>query len=335
MRTTLFFENITCVDHAFISRNGDIVGGSYHLSVLLTGDVTKDEHVVVDFSKGKRIIKELIDNADPNIGFDHKLWVIRNHSKVNSMSEVNTRSIDSYLAQEVQAYTENRRINIETPKVKVELPEIDVRFMRPETDHYSVIAIAELEMKLMLERELPRYFDNANIKVNVKLNTTPFKTGEGYMFRYVHGLKDSTSFGCKNIAHGHLSFFEYAEVLPDYRADCEDCQFGRSKIEEYFERLNNTILINSENAVVGDNMVDITYPTPRGDMTMLIDKHCHDPAKYAIFDSETTIEYIAERAYRELYPWLVMSKTKAFKISEGLQKGVYIEVDYANPPLTE
>jgi 6-pyruvoyl-tetrahydropterin synthase len=76
--STLFLNKITVIDHALINREGLVQGGSYNLSVKVSGEVKGEEQVVVDFSKLKSSIKNLIDDTEK--GYDHKLWFIRGYS---------------------------------------------------------------------------------------------------------------------------------------------------------------------------------------------------------------------------------------------------------------
>ena len=304
MNSTLFFNNFTCIDHAIINNSGWIVGGSYHPIVELTGKVTQDESVVVDFSAGKKQLKELIDAKDA-LGFDHKLIVVENYSDAT----VN--------------HLQGNIINITTPMLNITLPASDVRFVHNK-DNLTATKAIEAEMQAYLTEKLDNKFD-----VKVKLTHEAFVvTNNSIFFRYVHGLKDSTSYGCKNIAHGHLSFFEITEFGPEYSEDCEDCQLGMRNIVAYFTELmerDSVMFINSANITYRDeNQIIFGYKTPRGVMQMTVYTDARN--KIVVLDTETTVEYLAEYLKCELATYLALAKVKQFRISEGLQKGAVINL---------
>lgn len=304
MNSTLFFNNFTCIDHAIIDDNGWIVGGSYHPIVELTGKVTQDESVVVDFSAGKKQLKELIDAKDA-LGFDHKLIIVENFSNVNVHP------------------LEDGLISIATPMLNITLPASDVRLVRNKDNLLATRAI-EAEMQAYLTEKLDNKFD-----VKVKLTTEAFVTTDNSIFfRYVHGLKDSTAYGCKNIAHGHLSFFEITEFSPEYSETCQDCQLGMDNILSYFSELmerDSVMFINSANITYRDeNQIIFGYETPRGVMQMTVYTDARN--KVVVLDTETTVEYLAEYFKHELATYLALAKVKQFRISEGLQKGAVINL---------
>lgn len=277
MESSIEFRNLTCLDHAYVNRKGMIVGGSYHVSVTVTGQISEDEHVVLDFSAGKKQIKEVID--DSNIGYDHKLIIFPD-------SDVKTNNII------------DGKIILESPYFTAEVPWDSIQFS------ISRSLVSTLE-------ELLKYkFPNLSFKIS--LSSLGFTRSDAY-FNYVHGLKNSSSFGCQNIHHGHTSF---VEVIGANNIRDKEAEF---KVANLFDK---QILLFRENIVdIKEDEISIVVDTNlRGTMKATY-KNSHN---WIIMDTETTIEFMVEYAAKTLYNDL---RGKKLFISEGLQKGAVLYVN--------
>lgn len=304
INSTLFFNDFTCIDHAIINDKGDIVGGSFHPVVEVSGNVTDDESVVVDFSSGKARMKGVIDDAF--IGLDHHLVVIDGYSDCTIEYNVMLGGA--------------RHTRIVTSKLDITVPYCDVIVIENVND--DVKASFENYIEYLLSTNMSEFKFKCTLNQRPHL-FNPDNKIQPIMFRYVHGLKNSTSYGCKNIAHGHLSFFEITES--QYRKSCNDCQRGIANIREWFEKLGyNLMFVNAENVVSRNGrMITIMYQTGRGMMRIEI----KDPGyRYIELGSETTIEHLAEFIKHEIMGDLMLAKVRQFRISEGLQKGVVVNV---------
>jgi hypothetical protein len=289
MESTLFFSNLSIVDGAYINSKGQIIGVSYNPSFKVTGVVDDIERVVIDFSTAKKRLKFHLDKHLFDIhknGFDHKLHLIENYSDCSFVDD-------------------GKAIILYTDACSLTLPSDAVRWIKnPDhldvTDEFIGNAFAEhLTESLSLE------YPGVDIKVEC-VNSMDEHIIDKEMpisfFRYSHGLKNSTSFGCQNVAHGHLSFIQYE--------DQDACDFIGSE-------LHNAVFINPENIrYEDDDRITISYTTPeRGFFGATYIKALN---KIIVLDTETTIEYIAA--------WVAdkygISK---FYLSEGLSKGCYID----------
>lgn len=295
MKSNIFLNDITVVDHAFIDHKGRVMGGSFHPSFIVEGSVDDVEKVVVDFSTIKKEIKYQIDkhlhNIDRN-GFDHKLWIIEGFS--NAEMELLDNDGDRY--------------KIVTPLCTLNLPADAIKFISKLNEHplhttgYTAEYIG-LAFEQFLEEQLSGVYSNIDIKVKCfnDINMHRIRRTEPYdIFSYSHGLKDSTSYGCQNIAHGHLSFFQHKEW---------------SVVEEVVDDLDGAIFINKENIIEeNDNEIQIKYESQRG---LFMATYSKQGNKIIVLDTETTIEYIAE---------YIKSKYNVhdFFVSEGLSKGAYV-----------
>lgn len=291
MNSTLFLSQLSCVDHAFISPEGKIVGGSWLPDVFVTGKVIGDESVVVDFSTIKKDIKSLIDDQDN--GFDHKLLFFRNQS--NGIIE-----------------SSDGQIVISTPHVIFTGPRNSVKIIEENTP--------QLAMKLYLEEGLKiKYPDlEISIDVNIKMDRVHGIGDNQFFFRYVHGLKSSTSWGCGNLAHGHLSFLEPIGGDP---------LSNRLILNQLAAALDQMMFVYKENIIdKNDDQITIGYDETvcgRGPFKITFNAKSN---KHLIMDTETTIEYLAEFVRVNWGSVLRSHGIKALLISEGLSKGAVIEL---------
>lgn len=285
--TNLFLRNVTCIDHAFVTQDGQIRGGSLHPNISVRGEVEAQEQVVVDFSKVKKQIKEFID--DPERGFDHKLWLVEGFSEYQKL-------VDS-----------DGVIGIKTPQVEAILPSNAVRIVSaPEEVGKHYIDMVEYAMATGLSEHLSKV-NGVELKVELTLNEQPFASNPR-LFTYWHGLKNSSSWGCQNIAHGHTSFVEC------YNEDGIRVGEMERIISGY---LDDACLVFTENL---DSEGNIAYNTPRGDFYAKV------KSKKIIMQQETTVENILEHVSDIFHATLEVYKVRSIFISEGLQKGAWKEI---------
>lgn len=295
MRSNLFLNNITVIDHAFIGKEGELAGGSYSLSCVVSGLVEGPEAVVVDFSTVKKEIKSLIDDQDT--GFDHKLWIIDGISGISEMG----------------------RTEIATPQVILNFPRDDAFIFMDNFlgVGFSVRDIAENSIGRYLTHELQKIHPEIDIMVKCRLSeefSTLFE-GEVHAFRYTHGLKNSTSYGCQNIAHGHLSFIEYFGINGE-QVDPRTAPF--------FDTSHNLVFIDRNDIVSEDQgSIGVSYSSPRGVFRAEYNKESNN---IMILDSDTTIENIVEWFINQNREALIEAGVAFVGISEGLNKGAFSEV---------
>lgn len=297
-------NNLTSVDYAYIAPDGQIRGDSFNVNVILSGEPTNDEHVVVDFGTAKKEIKALIDH--PQTGFDHKLWV---DPRWVTYGEV------------------EGTVCVKTPFVNLVVP----------TDALNICDVGLLPEYLIsgyLNSKLPYTVEvTASTEPTVMRNyeTDMYDWSEPVFFNYVHGLKDSSSWGCQNLAHGHLSFLQ---ILWDERMN----PFEVARVTKYLaESSQNAIFIKKENVVENTCVPELkTFSTKveyssndRGVFkgTFSVRSDLIGQSRVCILDTETTIEYLVEEFARTLQSICKedMRFIKAIFVSEGLNKGAIYE----------
>ena len=313
MKSSIFLANLTVVDHAYIDRNGQVLGGSFNPSFLVSGETDNVEKVVVDFSTVKKDLKILIDHKVT--GIDHKLWITRESSATLTPREPEG---------------ETAMVLISTPCLKLDIPGDAVVVL---DCGYSIEAIGVY---------LGNYLTNAlgakypSIKVTC-LNSTKVHSLNSSLpvstFSYVHGLKDSTSWGCQNNSHGHLSYlqlfpskehvreYENGRTSPSYPEES-----GIDKLRRVIARdLDGTVFVRKENFKgIEDGMAVVGYSSrDRGTFHASYDVKT---VKVKILESETTIEFLVEYVMQKYVEDFRRLGIHSFAISEGLTKGAYKEI---------
>ena len=78
---SIFLTNVTVIDGAFVTERGMVEGASFNPKFVVTGPVTEDEQVVIDFGRIKKKLKEWIDNPqsspsalDRTLKADEQSW---------------------------------------------------------------------------------------------------------------------------------------------------------------------------------------------------------------------------------------------------------------------
>lgn len=291
MESTIFLNQITVIDHAFVGPDGLIYGGSWLPDFFVTGEVSADESVVVDFSTIKKDIKSLID--DEEIGFDHKLLFFEGISK--GMCVVN-----------------GTEIKISSEHISYTGPFDSVKIVKERTPTEALQNFVQ---------EGLRHKYGPSIKVRVKLNLDRvhgLEHGAQHFFRYVHGLKSSTSWGCGNIVHGHLSFLEAIGGEP---------LSTKMLLNQIASTLDKVMFIYKENIIdQSDSHITIGYDSTvcgRGPFRLTFNPNF---MKFAILDTETTIEHLVEFVETHWGNTLRMHGIKALLVSEGLSKGAVLDL---------
>ncbi len=320
--STMFLSDVSVVDHAFIDNEGHIIGGSFNPCFLVSGEVDPTEKVVVDFSTVKKSIKEIIDHKET--GFDHKLWIIEGWSKCEVVV-TSGLSHDGVSYESMYIMSPHVSLNVPTNAVKrIHLSELNMTSF----DYYKYEDVA-VWFNHHLQQQMQEIYPNINIRIETEITENMhhiFKSNPNrsdlIKFRYTHGLKDSTSWGCQNIAHGHLSymFTEYDPVIATTINKTMIRNIINQQLEHIVQDLHNVVFINKENLTM-DSTKQLSYTTPRGSFSELIISDTNTK----ILNTETTIEYIVEFVKSYFDPsFIKLYGIKTLYVSEGLSKGAMI-----------
>lgn len=304
--STMYLSSVTVVDHAFINQEGKVQGGSYNPTFVVSGSVDPVENVVVDFSTVKKDIKKIID--DRETGFDHKLWIIN--------SGTDERFSDCFVFENAPG-----RVKVMSSSVELDVPANAICFIPLEGR-----TLEQYWSDYMTEK-LGAVHPGVNIKVTVKLETT--MTGldnecEDFMFTYVHGLRDSTSWGCQNNSHGHLSYMQLLDenMRTHAQKKAEYCNLMRRMCDEF----DGSVFIRRENVTLDtDEVVTCVYTsTDRGTWRAAYNKR---NLKTIVLDTETTIEHLVAHIAQSFKTELTSTGGRYLAVSEGLTKGALFDLN--------
>lgn len=302
-KSSLFLQNITQIDFTrYYPRFCSFIGGSYQLNCVVTGEVIGSEQVVVDFSALKKTIKSLVDDREH--GFDHKFWVREHFDEI----EVKTSRDASIKENEYQ---------LEADGFKAIVPKNSVRIIS--TDKTPLQCL-----RSYLQTELQKIYPEIGITIDVELTEEMFvPKNQRYSiidFNYTHGLKNSTSWGCQNLNHGHYSWLSFSNengdgiFLP---------HTTNSNIKHF---LKNAIFLFEENIInIINNLTQYGYETQDRGRFFIQYNNREKNHNLIIMKKETTIENIADFLW-DKFTSSEISSLRNFKIekmfiSEGLAKG--------------
>jgi len=207
MNASIWFRNFTAMDYGYINENGLIHGNSLHVSALVTGNITNEESVVIDFSKGKKMMKDIIDNLEN--GLDHKLLIFKDS---NCKVEIDNCNI----------------FTLSTPFIFLSVPSNSIHKCKCCKDELN-----QYMSNLLTSKMNEAGFD---ITIKIELSKDGFDKFGSY-FSYIHGLKNSSSLGCTNNSHGHRSF---VEVYGDLALQDEIANYLNDKIMIYKDNVKET-----------------------------------------------------------------------------------------------
>lgn len=332
----IYWDNVSDVDHAILFPLGQMVGNSYIAAFTAEGTNNNEEAVILDFSTGKKQFKAVCDNI-----VDHKLWVNDRYHEVEYTDDsivVRARGLDKQITFETML-----------PKDAVYVQSFESDVVMPFQHQKDYI---EQAVRLANE-DLSMKASTSEMKVTVRTNNDIFNNIKNkYFFRYTHGLPTSTSYGCQNICHGHLSYIELIpkDGVQEYIATRYR---GKSELNKLFDRLglrvyNQSVAMTPNYTYYGQHMANIHFICPTANVTDFEKKP--DSLEYTIktntrgymlnkikfeehnrfynyveLDTLSTIENLGAFFKREMErhcPNLL--EYFDVKISEGLSKGVFL-----------
>lgn len=349
MESTLIMDTVTSIDCGVITVEGALVGHSFNPTLFVTGGVTEDEGVVCDFGTLKKRVKAEIDDRDS--GIDHKIWVPCNknvHFEEDSETPGNVVLVTPLLRLKAprDAFVLIRPsfsrfspvghsllLNSYTFQYD-ESKALEIQDDEGRTNLFAIPSLFASVVSSLLTKRLPEF------KFVIGLRNEPYDfrdpiflggkvlyPGKASLFRYTHGLPNSSSWGCQNIGHGHMSFVQcFGENDTPLLTSCS-WQLAMTLNGSYFCNTNDV----SKEESVDDTPPAISYTTGRGTFGL---KFLHN-AKMASFPEDTTVENLAYRIVSANVQHLKENGVAAVYISEGLNKGCFVWVDSVTPAVVE
>jgi 6-pyruvoyl-tetrahydropterin synthase len=299
---TMFLNNVTSVDHAYVGSDGWVYGNSYSPMFTIGGKVDPEENVVVDFSTVKKAIKNLID--DRGAGLDHKLWFVKGFS--NGTIE----------------YTNNHKVTIDTPWFRYSGSKDSVKVIETPTHEVDQAFLAEVTSKEYL---LPLLTELYKIDMTVECVSDPRPTIPVHSvpvhFNYTHGLKHSTSWGCQNMMHGHRSFL-CAEQIENNPVKQYEIDLLLNTMAGFY---HNKMFVWSENWFPTTQVLDYAS-RDRGEFYTQFKNDGAVFRKIEVLNTETTIEHIVSHIATRWEDDLRRCNIKSLYVSEGQNKGAVVSL---------
>lgn len=169
----LFVDNLTVIDFAYLDPSRGLVGESWIVDVVLSGELD-DQGMVFDFSDVKRTIKRVIDDQ-----VDHRLVIPSQYSGL--------KRLESHQDAFEWQLQDGSTISHNSPSEAV---------VWLDSDRIVTSAVAEL-----IVADLKAVLPSNVTGIQVELREDEIS---GAFYHYVHGLKKHDG-NCQRIAHGHRS----------------------------------------------------------------------------------------------------------------------------------
>ncbi|HEY8279837.1 MAG TPA: 6-carboxytetrahydropterin synthase [Bdellovibrionota bacterium] len=283
---SLFLNDFTVLDFAYVDAKAGIRGDSYYVSAELIGELD-DKDFLLDFSTAKKMLKALVDDA-----FDHKLLVPVGSSVVAVQDDRLLITLQSGL-----------RWEYESPRSAFELfPDSEI----------SAPVIA-YHLGRLAKAKVPA--NVAEVKFTL---TSPLRFQGEASFRYTHGLRFHDG-NCQRLFHGHRNPVEvWLKGVRDpgwearLAAEWMDAQFVTASTCKNREALD----LSLGRRVSGHpGMAEVEYRGSQGSFLARI------PASRVILtEAEPSIETMSELATAQLRAWGLKDPVRVVAY-EGLNKG--------------
>lgn len=284
----LFVNDLTVMDFSYLCPERGMVGESWIVDVILSGDLN-EESMVLDFGKVKKQLKKLIDEY-----IDHKLLVPVEHE---------------YSRVEHDQTSDRVRVDFIRPdnkSIHLNCPAEAYAFVY--SQNVTMPSVSDY-LKDVIATHLPENVAGIELNLRAEVINTPF-------YHYTHGLKKHDG-NCQRIAHGHRS-----------KVIVFENQQESTKWQEYWAKRWCDIYIGSAEDIVesGDTVFTLTegdfaqhhvfaYESSQGRFELAIPK-----AESEMLDTDTTVECLAQYMADEHKRMAVKSEFKVLAY-EGVGKG--------------
>lgn len=337
----IVINNITVVDHAVLfpvsamgadpskplSADCPIVGNSLSIGAKVYGAVDTAEQVVADFSSVKSKIKALLD--DSITGFDHKLLVFPQDAYVGDTAAYNPYS-------DIPTHMLLGEHSIKRLQDLPSVPDYDSRY----TSLHSASCISDAvqgdwlwlnnyivyNMQLYLNQRLsPLYVELFWSDEVLPCLTKTQDVLESATFRYTHGLPLSSSWGCRNLVHGHLSAVQI--LIPQYAKATIEAKERAKKAVETIANYLDGCHFTSWRWLSGTKIAYGNEVCSRGDYMLDVTLFSH---RVIILHDEPTVENILNFV-RSKFDYILPDVDYQLYVTEGLWKGASVVIHDGTP----
>lgn len=285
----LFVNDLTVIDFSYLCSKRGVVGESWIVDVLLSGDLNA-ESMVLDFGIVKKQIKAIIDDC-----VDHKLVLPQQNSALSI--EESQRSNHLFVDFNIQ----DNELFLQSPKEAFAL--IDAQEINEET--------VTRYLECVIKQQLPENVQGIELVLRAE-------NIDGFYYHYTHGLKKHDG-NCQRIAHGHRSKItifqndmrsialekQWCDRWQDIYLASESDQVSKQEIE---------LSSNAKSKLQPDHQY-FSYYAPQGRFDIAVRK-----GTLEVVDCDSTVELLADYIARQLKS---VNKTNNIKVIayEGVGKG--------------
>lgn len=283
---SLFLNDFTVLDFAFVSEASGIEGDSFHVSVELFGELDQKDFLF-DFSPAKKALKALVDGV-----FDHKLLIPMGAGIVTTRAD----GLDLQAA-EAGIWSYN------APREAYELfPDSEIS-----------AEVLEYHLNRLAKSRLPENVNEARFHLR-----SPSRFESEANFRYTHGLRFHDG-NCQRLFHGHRNPIE---VTIDGRRSPN----WEARLADEWSGVHFAALSTIKNLSDLDLQLGVRQKTHPGEVLVeYVSGHgafsARIPAsRVVVTKGEPSIETISILGAQRLREWNVKGELRVLAY-EGLNKG--------------
>jgi 6-pyruvoyl-tetrahydropterin synthase len=256
----LFVNDLTVMDFSYLCPERGMVGESWIVDVILSGDLN-EESMVLDFGKVKKQLKRLIDEY-----IDHKLLVPLEHpySHVEHEQKSDRVKVDFMRP-------DNKSIHLNCPAEAYAFI-YSQNITMPSVSNY---------LKDVIATHLPDNVAGIELNLRTEVINSPF-------YHYTHGLKKHDG-NCQRIAHGHRS---KVVVFENEQESAEWQEYWAKRWCDIYIGSTEDIVNASETVFVMPDAEQhhlFAYESSQGRFELAIPK-----AESEMIDTDTTVECLAQ-----------------------------------------
>lgn len=284
----LFVRDLTVIDASYLCEARGMVGESWILDVVMSGELN-EMSMVLDFSRVKKQIKQIVDEY-----VDHRLIVP-------------SRSEAIRIAPTQPGYS---TVDLLRGENSIHLHCPDQAFCLIDDTAVSIESVTR-HLYQVLAGKLPENVQGLAL-------TLRHERIDGAFYHYSHGLKKHDG-NCQRIAHGHRSPVELfidgqrdAELEQQWANQWQDIYLGSREDECSVASLNL-----SQNATVTDaTHYGFRYTAPQGEFELAIAR-----AETDMLETDTTVELLAQYMAEKVSDTVPAGKAIEVVAYEGVGKG--------------
>ena len=285
----LFVRDLTVIDSSYICEQRGVVGDSWIVDVIMSGELN-EMSMVLDFGRVKKQIKQLVDEF-----VDHRLLI-----PVQSAAIVYKPSKSGYSTLDV--LRGEKSIHLNCPNEAYCLIDAEAVTIESITQHVYQI----------LRNNLPSNVTGLEI-------TLRHENIAGAFYHYTHGLKKHDG-NCQRIAHGHRSPIEI--IVDGERDNDKEVAFAKRWEDIYLGSKEDQVSVSTLNlsegakAISDESHYGFRYTAPQGEFELAIAK-----SETEILPTDTTVELLAGYIADEVKPTVAEGQSLQVIAYEGVGKG--------------